>query len=252
MTTGQDLIDAAATFLGQPYSTAPGRTDPASGHKDCSGLIAAAYQVATGQELGAYVSVTIFDLCVNAGLEIPRDEAFATPGAILLKPEDPYVGWGPAGHIAFSDGQGGTVEATPPRVQRLPLSYNAPWSSRAGLLPGIAYHGDTTIPEEDSMSMQIAVGQTIYGVTLAGVVDGGLVGDVFDGPVGAYGIPQSALDWNAQPGRALKYVYLDPARLAVALTPRTATVPPAPGDCPPGIDTATNDQLLAELDRRLP
>jgi hypothetical protein len=154
MATGQDLIDAAVTFLGEPYSTAPGRDDPTSGHKDCSGLIAASYAVATGEELGANVSVTIFDLCAKQGLEISLEDAVHTAGACLLKPDDPYVGWGPAGHIAFADGNGGTVEATPPRVQRLPLRYNAPWSWRACLLPGIDYGRTpppTTPPEDTDM-----------------------------------------------------------------------------------------------------
>ena len=43
MTTGADLLAVATGFLGQPYSTEPGRDDPARGHKDCSGLIAASY-----------------------------------------------------------------------------------------------------------------------------------------------------------------------------------------------------------------
>jgi cell wall-associated NlpC family hydrolase len=150
--TGQELIDAALRFLGQPYSTAPGRDDPNGGHKDCSGLIAAAYLVATGQPLGANVSVTIFDLAAKQGLEISREEAFATPGACLLMPEDPYQGWGPAGHIGFSTGDGFTVEATPPRVQRLPNTHQ-PWGTRACLLPGIDYGRDDDMTSEESKKL---------------------------------------------------------------------------------------------------
>lgn len=138
MATGQQLVDAAATFVGQRYSTAPGRDDPNSQHKDCSGLIAASYLVATGDPLGANVSVTIYDLAVRNGLAISYDEAAVTAGACLLIPDDPYQGWGPNGHIGFSDGAGGTVEATPPRVQRLPITFQ-PWGPAACLLPGIDY-----------------------------------------------------------------------------------------------------------------
>lgn len=142
MASGRQLFDACCRFLGEPYSTAPGRTSPTSGYKDCSGLVAAGYEVAQGYELGAYVSVTIFDQSARQGLEIPFAYAQHIVGAVILKPYDPYQGWGSAGHIAVSDGHGGTCEATPPRVQRLPLSYNWPWSPRAALLPGIDYRNN--------------------------------------------------------------------------------------------------------------
>lgn len=151
MTAGINLVDRAATFVGQRYSTDPGRDNPDSSHKDCSGLIAASYLAETGNYLGANVSVTIYDLCMNIGQWIHRDDAKWIAGSCLLMPEDPYKGWGPLGHIGFSDGSGGTVEATPPRVQRLSFDYQ-PWGSNACLLPGIDYsnagHGGGTAAEE--------------------------------------------------------------------------------------------------------
>lgn len=224
--TGHDLIAAALEFEGQPYSTAPGRDDPDSGHKDCSGTITAAYRLAwrrkgEDRHLGANVSVTIFALCADLGLVIPREEAYGIAGACLLKPENALLGWGPAGHIAFSDGEGGTVEATPPRVQRLSLSYNAPWSTRACLLPGIAYHPapePPDAPQEDDVV--IVTGQTVYGVPIAAVYSGDVLGDVFEGPcTNDYGVPDAALAWNTEPGRGLRFVYLDPQRLGEAVTP---------------------------------
>lgn len=193
MATGQDLVNVSLGFLGQGYSTAPGRDDPGSQHKDCSGLIAASYFVATGEHLGANVSVTIFDLAVRHNLEIPFAFAHRIAGACLLMPEDPYRGWGPAGHIGFSDGQGGTVEATPPKVQRLPITYQ-PWGSRACLLPGIDYsnggHGSPAqILTEDSM---------IYvdnGVAIA--VQGNVIVGEWSGDLNEYGIPQGAQEWSA-------------------------------------------------------
>lgn len=139
MASGRDLYNACCRFEGQPYSTAPGRTSPTSGHKDCSGLVAAGFEVCQGYELGAYVSVTIFEQSQRAGLEIPYYAAEHIVGALIFKPENPLLGWGSAGHIAVSDGYGGTIEATPPRVRRLPLSYNAPWSSHAALAIHLDY-----------------------------------------------------------------------------------------------------------------
>lgn len=190
--TGDDLVAAAATFLGQPYSTAPGRDDPASGHKDCSGLVAAAYQVATGDTLGANVSVTIYDLAVRHGLAISYEQAVGTAGACILKPDDPYAGWGAAGHIALSDGSGGTVEATPPRVQRLPLSYNAPWSPLACLLPGINYGRQPPRTWSDDM---IYVG-TEHGKTVAFAMQGNIISAEFTEPAtNPYGIPDDAVKY---------------------------------------------------------
>jgi len=141
VTTGDDLVLAAVSFVGEPYDTSAGRDSPFSGHKDCSGLVAASYKLATGNDLGATVSSAIFALCAREGLEITRDEAFATPGTVLLIPQNPADGVGSAGHIGFSDGNGGTVEATPPRVQRLSIHYQ-PWGERACKLPGINYGED--------------------------------------------------------------------------------------------------------------
>lgn len=263
MTTGADLIVAAESFLGEPYSTAPGRTSPTSGFKDCSGLIAAAYEVATGGiELGAYVSVTIWAQSNALGLSISRDAALDIAGACFLIPTDPLQGWGPNGHIGFSTGDGWTVEATPAAqggVQRLPATYQ-PWGPNACLLPGIDYSNGGQgsahqSDQEDHDMAYIAVGDAVMG-RVAALIDGGrVVGDLFTGPTGAYDIPQSALDWNAVDGRGfqVKSFVGDPDRFAALLTPpAVTTVPGDCPDCPPGIDTATNDQLLAELDRRLP
>jgi hypothetical protein len=217
MASGRDLYNCCCLFEGQPYSILPGRTDPNSGHKDCSGLVAAGFQVCTGYELGAYVSTTIFNQSVRAGLEIPLWVAENIVGTLIFKPEDPERGWGSDGHIAVSDGYGGTIEATPPRVQRLPLSYNAPWSNRAVYAIDLDYsnygEGSSSAPpsvtkEEDVM--YIAVGDAVMG-RVAAVMDGGYrLGELFAGPVNVeYGIPESAINWNNKPGRGFNYHYYD-------------------------------------------
>lgn len=208
MGTGRDLFNSACTFLGEPYSTAPGRTSPTSGYKDCSGLVAAAYEITQGYELGAYVSVTIYAQSERQGLAIPFDYARNIVGACILKPENPYLGWGSAGHIAISDGAGGTCEATPPRVQRLSLAYNWPWSTHACLLPGLDYanNGEGAPAEPPSTSKRRHTGMTVGWINLA-FVGGGIAAYLiggshvivheFHGPPSAYGIPQDAADFAA-------------------------------------------------------
>lgn len=200
MITNHQLVEAARTFIGQPYSTDPGRDDPDSGHKDCSGLIAASYELAyrnigiEGERLGANISVTIFDLAARHGLVISYYEALGIEGACLLRPEDPYQGWGPKGHIAFSDGYGGTVEATPPRVQALSVDYNAPWSSMACLLPNVNYgqNPTTTTWSEDMIYYGEENGQTV-GLAMQGNV---IVATFTQPSTNPYGIPDDAVEYS--------------------------------------------------------
>lgn len=249
MTTGQELVDAARRFVGEPYSTDQGRDDPNSGFKDCSGLIAASYLVATGRPLGQNISVTIYALCCAEGLEIGFDEALGIPGAVLLIPEDPMRGWGPNGHIGFSDGQGGTVEATPPRVAELSASFQ-PWGPRACLLPGIDY-GRTPVPEEIEMKSMLihapkSFATAVYDpanhtktmVRSAAVLEGlkaiaPRTGLMVDGPDnGAFEVSQEF--WDS----------------AVTLVAAGEKGEPCP-DCPPGVDSASNEALIQELNRRM-
>lgn len=97
----------------------------------------------------ATVSVYQYKYCRDNGSIITLDEAAAIAGALLFCPEDPSQGWGNNGHVGFSAGDGTTVEATPPAVQRLSIHYQ-PWSwTCAGLIPGVDYtnggHG-TPVP----------------------------------------------------------------------------------------------------------
>lgn len=246
MTSGQALVDAAFTFLGEPYSTAPGRTDPTSGHKDCSGLIVAAHTVATGEVLGANVSSALYRLCRDEGMIVPYEDGIHIAGALGFKPDDPEQGIGANGHVVFFTGDGATtIEATPPRVAHLPIGYNAPFSPEVGLLPGIDYsnggHG-TPAPQEDRMKP-------------------GLFLDAPTGRVYVYDpnnhtktwlqTPEALASWQAiaalngvsgdiQDNETTRILLADAADLrAPAVT--------VPGDCPPGIDTATGAELYAAL-----
>jgi hypothetical protein len=244
MTTGADLLGVALGFLDQPYSTALGRDDPTSGHKDCSGLIAASYLAATGQPLGATVSVSIFDLCVAQGLEIPFEYAVNIPGACLLIPENPYEGWGSRGHIGLSDGQGGTVEATPPRVQRLPIRFQ-PWGQRACLLPGIDYGLGppiTSVQEDDVLFR--ATNNSADGTVLAGVVYAPASTRFLriDAP------PAGAVICDV-PGDDLAAVRAEMLALNQAAQASLGRLPAQP--CPPALTDASSDDLLDALARRL-
>ena len=253
MASGQDFFDACCRFIGEPYSTNPGRTLATSGFKDCSGLVAAGYQVATGTELGAYVTVTIFNQAVQQGLVIPYDEAINTVGACIFKPDDPYQGWGPNGHMAVSDGQGGTVEATPPSVRRLPLSYNAPWSPQACLLPGINY-GAVAAPasQEDDNMVGIIIG--LDGLVHAYVISGGVIlYELPAEPRGAYNIPQAALDYGTKIDRLDDKPNPDGTSAwdRVVQATANALAPAVVGPPAESIEGYSDAQVKAEVDRRV-
>ena len=73
---------------------------------------------------------------------------------------------------------------------------------------------------KDMDDMVIAVGKTVFGVPLAFLTSGGRVLKTFDGAEGAYGIPQSALDWKAGAGRdAVPFIFVDPEQVGVLAAP---------------------------------
>lgn len=94
-------------------------------------------------------------------------------------------------------------------------------------------YGPAPTLEGDEMIM--VVGRTVFGAAIAFLLSGGRVLRTFNGPEGAYGIPQDALDWKAQPGReAVKYVYVDTELVNVLLQPWPAGGPaPEPGGLTP-------------------
>lgn len=159
MTTGAALIAAAQTLLGQPYDDGSQRLVPSHVGTDCSGLIVRAYQLATGQQLGPVVSVTQYQACRDEGRIVTKAEAFAIPGALLFCPHDPEQGYGPNGHVGFSNGDGATTtESTPYAAGGVQVLTNTfqPWSDIAGLLPGIDY-GQQEVDLTDDQAKQLAV-----------------------------------------------------------------------------------------------
>lgn len=121
MPTGQDLIDRAKEHLGEDYVYgADSRTwDPQwHGPWDCAEFVTwVVYQV-TKRLCGciknddpthcdAYTGAWARDAEDDWVKRVPVTQAANTVGGILLRLKRPALG----GHIVFSDGEGGTVEA---------------------------------------------------------------------------------------------------------------------------------------------
>lgn len=141
---------------------------------------------------------------------VPLDYYDGSTGRIWLDVH-PWRGWVPHAAIDY-----------PPN--RAYLHYD-------GLLPGEWQRALATIdtPEEEDDMAYIAVGDALAG-RVAAVMDGGrVIGDLFTGPTDPYGVPKSAAEWNAQPGRGLRFVFFDRDRFAALITPpATVTGAPAP------------------------
>jgi hypothetical protein len=111
----------------------------------------------------------------------------------------------------------------------------------AGALP------PTSSPTQEVRDVFIGVGKTVFGVPLAFLVAGGRVLRTFDGPIGAYEIPQAALDWKAaHPTRAVvPFVSIDPELVGQFATPW----PPAGSGGGGLTDAQARAVVRGELDR---
>ena len=123
--TGKKLFDIALTRTGQKYqwgAKVPKDNSNWAGPWDCAELVTwAAYQV-TGKLYGclnnndkpsianAYSGSWMTDVKVGRLTAASRDEANTVPGIILIR-KPPLPGSMGTGHVAISDGAGGTIEA---------------------------------------------------------------------------------------------------------------------------------------------
>ncbi|MFZ5449602.1 MAG: transglycosylase SLT domain-containing protein [Thermodesulfobacteriota bacterium] len=119
MKTGQDLLNFAATRIGQEYvfgADVPTDNPDWNGPWDCAEFVTWVVYHVSGNLYGcvdngnpvncdAYTGAWARDVKSGVVQAIDLDDAMATPGAILLR----YTG--KAGHIVFADGQGRTIEA---------------------------------------------------------------------------------------------------------------------------------------------
>lgn len=113
--TGDDLLQMAASKTGQRYvygATVP-KDREWNGPWDCAEFVSHVVKIKTGQLLGvisennpdAYTGAWKNDVDKKKVIPISVESAINIPGAILLRRRGKY------GHIAFSDGKGGTIEA---------------------------------------------------------------------------------------------------------------------------------------------
>lgn len=154
MATGTKLLLKAATHIGERYRLgviAPKNNKNWSGPWDCAEFCSwVVYQVSgtlygcnTGGDLAlsdAYTGYWARD-ARSIGRQITVGEALRTPGAALLRIPAPNL----IGHIAFSDGKGGTIEAH--STHRGVISARATdrrWDMGV-LIPGIEYTQGSTV-----------------------------------------------------------------------------------------------------------
>lgn len=148
LVSGQQFLDLAATKVGQEYvfgASAPFENPDYNGPWDCAEFISwVVYQItkkvygcvnnkAPLKDVDAYTGGWAADVKAGRVLSTTLDKAFKTAGAILLR----Y--YGKSGHIVFSDGEGGTIEAMNEAngVKRSVVS-GRDWSN-AILIPGVKY-----------------------------------------------------------------------------------------------------------------
>jgi N-acetylmuramoyl-L-alanine amidase len=117
--TGQDLLKEAENNLNDEYVYGADvpleQGDNYSGPTDCAEFATETVHEVTGEIYGAlyphsknpdpWTGEWYAQMRAGEVIQIPVEQAIRTPGALLLR-RNKY-----GGHIAFSDGKGGTVEA---------------------------------------------------------------------------------------------------------------------------------------------
>lgn len=142
---GQDLVDLALKQKGDAYvfGHEVSLDDPDPDTFDCSELV---------EWVCAQLGVRPFmpDGCIwqirhcrNHDNEIYLEDALTTPGALLfIFSADPFSGGRPStAHVAFSQGNGKTIEARGRRFGVNEFSSDGRGWTHAALVPGVAYSG---------------------------------------------------------------------------------------------------------------
>jgi N-acetylmuramoyl-L-alanine amidase len=154
MSSGEGIIEIAMQHIGEQYELgvhyiAPKNRSDYRGPWDCAEFVSWCIYQASGLLYGcrdndadpasadASTQYWARDAAEGNLIKISVEAAARIPGAVVLRA--PVVGENPMGHIALSDGHGGTVEAVSPQlgVARLALS-SLRWDTGI-LVPSIAY-----------------------------------------------------------------------------------------------------------------
>ncbi len=155
--TGEDLLELARTYIGGRYvlgaRVPKDHPDyPKDGGMDCAEFVSYLIARLTGRLYGCTnnnAPMRVADAYTGSfwrdvhelGVAISVQEAAATPGAFLLR----RPGRSGIGHIALSDGKGGTLEAKSTRAGIVADKIGGRHWDIGGLVPWIAYDGHEPI-----------------------------------------------------------------------------------------------------------
>lgn len=174
MATGKDIFDLGLKHVGEKYSfgaIAPKDDAKYKGPWDCAEFASWIIYQLTGKLYGcannngnphgadAYSGFWVRDARA-LGKIISINEAFATKGAFLLRFSGPDI----IGHVAISDGKGGTVEAHSTKTGVITSVVTGRRWDMAVLVPGIDY---TTNDIPDVKDQNKKPGNIIYRYTSA-------------------------------------------------------------------------------------
>jgi hypothetical protein len=147
MKTGADLLKEAEKRLGDEYELGADvpleQGDDYHGETDCAEMATEVVQEVTGRIYGAlnprsdnpdpWTGAWYADMMAGNVIQVTVGRAIRTPGALLLRRSKG------GGHIAFSDGKGGTVEAMGEQWGVVRGKANGRGFQWGILVPGICY-----------------------------------------------------------------------------------------------------------------
>lgn len=165
--TGADLLAVARPHIGEKYvfgARAPKNNASYKGPWDCAELVSwAIYQVAgipygwtdddADPSVGDAYSGAFQRDAQSKGILVSVEKAAATPGAVLLR----YPNGG-VGHVVFSDGNGGTVEAASTKLGVIAGKVSGRRWDAGVLVPGVSYDGASVVAVSPPAKLY-AVGQ---------------------------------------------------------------------------------------------
>ncbi|WP_439635787.1 CHAP domain-containing protein [Oceanicaulis sp.] len=143
--TGNDLVRIASAHIGEAYhlgAVAEMDNKDYAGPWDCADFVSwcvyQAYGVKAGvTSAGHPYSGAWITHAENPAHALTVEAAFETPGAVLVRRPHHYG----AGHVAISDGQGGTIEARGQRYGVVRAKGQGRVWDLGSTIAGVAYQG---------------------------------------------------------------------------------------------------------------